>query len=109
MHFYYYFTNGYIGESEKMISYIKKLERTCDAAPLQYEGELVDGEYIYFRDRHGQWCLDICDSKVDWHENKFQLSVSSSNGNLSFGHAEELIEWIVRFYCESKNVPMESK
>lgn len=38
---------------------VKNARLTCEACPEQYEGQLTDGRYFYFRYRHGMASLAV--------------------------------------------------
>ncbi len=43
----------------------KGINFTCNAAPLQAEGEIDGTKYSYFRARWNSWCLSVGDSYKD--------------------------------------------
>lgn len=53
------------------------MRRTCDAAPVQYEGE-VDGKVYYFRARYDRWAFGIAD--------EFALAVDAAMGGCCGWH-----------------------
>jgi hypothetical protein len=41
-----------------------EMRRTCDAAPVQYEG-IIEGKYFYFRARWNTWSFTVADTLQD--------------------------------------------
>lgn len=41
------------------------LKRTCHACPVQIEGPLADGRYLYFRERWGEWAIGVGENEDD--------------------------------------------
>ena len=61
---------------------IKQIEKTCDACPAQWEAELEDGKFAYFRYRWGTFRFGI--------GNDISKAVSGELDTQSYNIGEEL-------------------
>ncbi|MFI6090725.1 hypothetical protein [Streptomyces sp. NPDC051218] len=68
---------------------VRKLTRvvqTCSAYPSQWDAWTVDGQYLYFRYRHGEGCVewhpgpDFDDSPQSWNEGRSGLLIEWDDG-----------------------------
>ena len=63
---------------------------TCSACPVQYEGQLVDGRYFYFRYRFGRATLGLGETPDDAVDdpNETSLAVGDSLRGVYAGDEE---------------------
>lgn len=81
---------------------IVSIKKTCNFAPLQYEGKLSSGEEFYFRDRHGSFSFAIAKTlKAAINETQV-LHFQIGKGNLSEKEAEKIIKKEVIRYMKKK-------
>jgi len=74
---------------------VVRLKMTGRAFPLQYEGELDDGRWIYFRERHSFWWLGIGPSLAAAVRNEIARGELRRFGEIEPEVAENLIRAIV--------------
>ena len=86
---------------------MKSIECTCDAMPVQYEGELDNGERFYFRARWSHWGFGVGQTKdaavancVMWEPwgNDF-----ASASHMPLDEAERIIAECERKYLEDQS------
>ncbi len=89
---------------------VRKIRRTCERWPTQYEGELSDGTFFYFRARSGRWdftvgdTLDLAVSGLDPVGVRFIIAgPDKTQGEMSHAGAETLIAWCIETYERGRN------
>ena len=79
-------------QTNNTVRKIKKIRMTCHACPSQWDGELVDGGYLYVRFRWGTLRVDIDGNTVfEWE------SGDSFDGYMSLETVQSLTSHLLDF------------
>ena len=91
-----------------------EMVRTCDAAPVQYEGT-IEGKYFYFRACWDEWSFTVTDSLEEAVDGFFKGEIFLRTGpygddqhpyvasHMSHQEAECLIQTCAEEYLSQKN------
>jgi len=77
---------------------LKTIIQTCHRMPAQWEGETIDGKYVFIRERHSYLTVEIKESeKSEINSLLLEIDNTGTCGQLTWDKMKELTKNVLEF------------